>query len=166
MQIVLQISGCMVLGNDIKISTSRGAYFQKIGNIRGYEKTTPIVYTFNVPQIIRARIKGSDRKIIHISAEHSIELQTQSRIQCKNLRNAIVDELSLIASKRQERGIQWLGDFSNWCCNVLLREGQQFTDRENSLKEGYDRLSSSIIENHAALLNVTSEIQIFFRRRI
>ncbi len=123
MQIVLQISGCMVLANAIKISTSQGAYFQRIGNIRVYEKTTPIVYTFNVPQIISAHESNAAIEKLYISQqnkasdcrqyqEYSAKI-SEMTTTIQEVNDAIVDELSLIASKWQKRGIQWLEHFSN-----------------------------------------------------
>jgi len=63
---------------------------------------------------------------------------------------------------RKKRGIQVLGDILNFCCSVITeREGDILFKNQHELNENYELMKSTLIEEHADLLNVTSEIKKF-----
>lgn len=154
-----------------KISTSRGAYFQNIEHMHVYEHTTPIIYYFKLPDIQSVRhiqdvlvkiekCNGNQEKCIEIKSD--LEDILEMIKEMNEVQKAIIHEFEPTLKRRVKRGWQLLGDFDHWCCNVLTdRQGQEFKDNEMTLKEGYSRLSSSVIKDHAALLNISTETQVF-----
>lgn len=170
------MSAAMLLesrSEDIKTSTSVGAYFQKIEKMRTYERTLPILYTFDLPgsfdldhleremSQINVCSKVKDYESCNARKIMSLELIEMIRT-IEEINEATKKEFSVITKKREKRGIQWMGDALNWCCNILtLREGEEYTKTENSLKSSYTKLRDVITKDHAALLNTTSELQIF-----
>ena len=153
------------------VSTSRGVYFQKIENMKVYEHTTPIIYYFNIPKAIEIdeiknhmwHMGACDKNHVEckeVSDNMNDYLRWLSELQ--SLKDDIVKEFLPIPNKRPKRGIQWLGSFQHWCCNVLTEEqGQEFRNKENTLREGYTKLREGLIEDHAALLNISTETQMF-----
>ncbi len=162
----------------IKVTTSRGAYFGELQDMIIYEKTVPIIYTVNVPlteeiddieksldnlkicdsEAIRMKecvdISGDQRRLIKLTKEFG------------KINRAILNEFVTIVDgkKRFKRGLQFLGDIQNWCCNVLtVRQGKPLWKDVCTLKEGYDMLRESVIHHHEELLNtpITTEVKAF-----
>lgn len=157
----------------IKTSTSIGAYFQKLEKLRIYERTIPMVYTFDLPvkynaselkeelEVIKFCGKGKYHENCNEAREMSLSIIEMIKT-VQEINEATTNEFSLVTKRREKRGIQWLGDAMNWCCNVLtLREGEEYTKTENSLKDSYSKLRSVITNDHAALLNTSEELKVF-----
>ena len=147
------------------VTTSRGVYFKKLEGMKVYEHTTPIVYHFDIPQSIKIDEIKETIKIVEKCNDHQPECwgvnsDTKDMLhwitELQNLKDDILSEFQPLSSKRTKRGIQWIGNFEHWCCNVLTEEqGQEFRDKGSTLREGYTKLREGLIDDHAALLNLS-----------
>ena len=164
------ITGIYAAARDLQITTSRGAYFNTL-DLHVYEKTTPLIYSFDLPTRLDRRLLA-DIKL-------NVDKCTTDKLICENLKESTDETIAIIKDmekvqtyiikefeptrrNRRKRGLQFMGDFQHWCCNVLTdAQGKDFENREVTLKEGYKRLRDSVIDNHAALLNSTTEMQTF-----
>ena len=165
------IAGSTQILDNLKISTSKGVYFQELDNVKVYEYTIPLIYYFKLPDIdnendIMGILKETDEcvddKRLCLEIKNDIQDITRMYNELTDMRNDIIREFRPATPKRVKRGWQWLGDIDHWCCNVLTEvQGQEFRNTEGTLKEGYEKLRSAVIDDHAALLNVTTETKIF-----
>jgi len=63
---------------------------------------------------------------------------------------------------RPKRGIQFLGDFLNFCCNAITKkEVYPLYENENKIRENYDNIRETLLEEHADLLTITTQLNQF-----
>lgn len=169
MIIVIILAGA---NSQIRTSTSIGAYFQKLNKIHAYEKTIPIVYALNTPPQF-------DEKELKMEIQKLTEGNEIPDQKAKNVKNSInqllemigtiekintetIKEFDFLGKTRDKRGIQFMGDFTHWCCNVLTeREGDEFHKQESDLKGNYAKLRELVLDKHSEILNLTTEMKIF-----
>ena len=154
-----------------EISANPGAYFKNINNIHVYEQTTPIIYTVSIAEKtdlenIRRKFKlmQNENQIFYDSAEReNIENMLTNIEELEEMNTEILKEFEMRDTpKRRKRGLQFVGDTLAWCCNVLtVRDGREIIKNELSLKAAYDKTKEVLLEHHAALLNISSELKDF-----
>ena len=142
----------------------------RIRDLHIYERTIPIVYNFDLPET--SDLQSVQQLISEIrgcsNLDNEVRKCTQAKVfindvidliqDLEAVRRAIEDEFRISQPGRVKRGLQFIGDFERWCCNVLtLREGEVLSGNELSLREGYSHLRSSVLADHASLLNFTEE---------
>ena len=165
------------INGEIAITASTGAYFEKLRRITVYEKSVPILYTvplefLDFKKIVLSAINQIPRcnqnaSLACLQAEQSENILRLVQ-NLESLNKAIVADFmrqskdSDLESFRKKRGIQFLGDWYKFCCNLITaREGKILTGNQISLKKGYELLKESVMEHHASLINITSEVTKF-----
>lgn len=65
---------------------------------------------------------------------------------------------------REKRGIQILGDFYNWCCNLITKEEIfPLYDNQERMNRNYKELRGALIDSHADLFNISTKLNNFTR---
>lgn len=154
-----------------EISANPGAYFEDIKNIHVYERTSPVIYTINLSlqtdlEEIRRKLTSADEENNPIAPSEEKERMTvllQNLMDLKFMNDAILSEFELKREEtRAKRGLQFIGSALTWCCNVMtVRDGRDILSNQMSLKEAYDKARSILLDSHAELLNVSTDLHNF-----
>lgn len=161
----------------IKISMSRGAYFEKLENTKVYEKSIPLIYKINIPEIpniddinltitTESELRKVNATVKNIQEYNMIATtiwKTNDLIQdTTKITRAMLEEFKIQKGDRRKRGVQFIGDAAHWCCNILTeREGHNYDENMETLQNKYENLRKFVIDEHATLFNNTNELEIF-----
>lgn len=174
--IILILTVCKIYtasGSSLKIEVTSGGFFEEILGITGYEKSLPLIYnqkynakTFSPNLYLDDSTNQCDKDLswtacsfLHTCNKITENLQT---VLNDDIKYQHLDMLTLSKNNRNKRGIQFMGDALNWCCNVITtQETAALYENEETIKQNYDNLKDSIITSHAELLNVTTELTSF-----
>lgn len=156
-----------------EISASTGAYFEQINGIHIYQNTAPILYTLRIQRNfevdeIRSKVFNTrwDGNNVIIADKDQLRIKTllNNLEEIGKMNDAIFQEFELKkeAMRRRKRGLQFIGSALQWCCNVMtVRDGRSMLKNQLSLKKAYEDARQVILQSHAELINVTSDLKRF-----
>ncbi|CAI6375345.1 unnamed protein product [Macrosiphum euphorbiae] len=161
-------------GEDTKITVSPGAFFNEIKETIMYDKSIPLIYTqdtvndniknFGDTWEIEKYCKNKNKRDNYCS----IVLQSITLLKNinRNINDNDIDTMEFLKSAnafntkdRPKRGIQFIGDFYNFCCNVATdKQIKNFYNNEEKLAEQAEKLKDIFVSDHKDLSQITSQL--------
>lgn len=156
----------------LSITVSSGAFFNEIKEAITYDKSIPLIYTqktiteesnfSNNLLEVEKYCKNKNTTYCHILKQCSSLLNTLNSNIDKNKKNMEkLEEISnnKIKNYRTRRGIQFIGDFYNFCCNIATeKQIKHFYTNEEKLREQADRLRDVFVSDHKDLNTITTQL--------
>lgn len=159
----------IIIGEEAEITISPGGFFNEVKETIIYDKSIPLIYTQN---ILKDKIDnfGESMAIENYCKNKNsnyCSIINQSLILLKNLNKNInendIDTMEFLNNhnnkKRSKRGIQLIGDFYNFCCNVATKKQiKHFYNNEEQLEEQAEKLKNIFVSDHKDLSKITSQL--------
>lgn len=154
----------------ISITISSGAFFNEVPEVIVYEKSIPLIYTQktiieeenNVDNLLEVENYCEKKKnsYCYIVQQSLILLKT---LNININENKNLEKLAEIVGdskkKNKKRGIQFIGDFYNFCCDIATeKQIKNFYTNEDKLKQQADKLRDVFVSDHKDLNQITSQL--------
>ena len=170
--IVLLIGSSIAAEEKLSITISSGAFFNEIPEVMVYEKSIPLIYTQKIITEEQHFVENLIEIENYCENEKNNYCYTiqQTLILLKNLNTNINDNKKnlekteeMVGNNRKKtnrkRGIQIIGDFYNFCCDVATeKQIKNFYTNEDKLKQQADRLKDVFVSDHKDLNQITSQL--------
>lgn len=169
-----QTEGAIETGEDTKIMVSPGAFFNEIKETIMYDKSIPLIYTqdtikddinnFGETWEIEKYCKTKNKHDNYCNiVQQSITLLKNIN---KNINDNDIDAMEFLkkanafdTKERSKRGIQFIGDFYNFCCNVATdKQIKNFYNNEERLADQAEKLKNIFVSDHKDLSQITSTL--------
>lgn len=157
----------------IGITISSGAFFNEISEAIMYDKSIPLIYTQKVIieensfsenlMEVEKYCKNKNTSYCDTLRQSSSLLNTLNININKNKKNMEkLEEINNLYNKktiRSKRGIQFIGDFYNFCCDIATeKQIKHFYTNEEKLKKQADKLRDVFVSDHKDLNTITTQL--------
>ena len=160
-------------GDHLPIEIVTGAYFEALGEVITYEKSIPIIYKqayetkIYKPILETTDIRECNKNFDHdfcsfVDTCHATTNKIHDLLE-DDIKYQYLDFINIAPkNKRVKRGLQFMGDFFLWCCNVVTTEQTSVLyDNQNNINNNYNNLKETILTTHVELINVTEKLNSF-----
>jgi len=157
---------------ETKITISPGAFFNEIKETIMYDKSIPLIHTQNTLKENRNHFEETweiekyckNKKNNNNYCNIIQQTITLLRNLNKNINNNDIEVIELLkrsntydTKDRSKRGVQFIGDFYNFCYNVATdKQLKNFYSNEEKLGEQAEKLKDIFVSDHKDLSRITS----------